>query len=196
MSEFAQTHLVWYGLISVFARVIQQTAAVAAWGDLYGDAVPTTDEEQFVLFLIDAVSDRLILELTRIFDTDKYKAEENCCLKMLKMCCLSDTRHFPKGENDRDIVEIDRLCDSFNSIIPKEVRNKQIAHLDLPTLFSLKPAPYVFSDILNLVVDTRLLLSGISERFVGITTEMRSIEAEKDKYYQLLRRLLGKTMPT
>ena len=192
-SEFATLYHVWLTLFSVFEIVIRDAAVVSAWDEMMGDNGPATEKERFVSFLIDAVFEQLILELTRIFDTDKYKDEENCSLKMLKACCISDAEHFPNGAEDGYIIIIDSLYESYENVISKEVRNKQIAHLDLNRLFMIKSTPgFALNDILALVESTRILLNKICLCFGVAVVGLLSVDELKSNYVQLLSQLSGK----
>lgn len=127
---------------------------------------------------------QLVLELTRIFDKDMSCGNKNCSLMMLKASCISNQKYFPNGEKDEYVLKIDKLCKTFKTIIPKEIRNKQIAHLDLQTLYSGKPSFVIFSDLYELVEETQSVLESICERFLGINAKLQSVAELKEKYVQ------------
>lgn len=143
-------------------------------------------ENQFFTILSETTSQCLLMELSNIYDSASFKTDSNCSIKKLKEVCLNDLKHFPNGQNDDIISEIDNLCNMFEEVVSKHLRNKKLAHYDLKEMFSGKQSCLSASKVQELTEKTAQLLAKVSNRILGAELKLQSINDYMTDYEKSL----------
>ena len=169
--------IAWFGL-KVFAHEIgNYLAAVKAVGVIQkGTGKEIWTENKYLVLSEQAIWRQLVLDITKLFDTEKTGKYDNCSLKMIKALCLEEKYLylFPKGQDDPLIQAIDKMYDKYISTTTLHVRNKKIAHHDLNEIFLSNIPCLLFSDIEELANETIQLIYKIGIRLWGVPLEYQS----------------------
>ena len=162
-TDYNEPHIVWYGIVSLFQFTQKYAAALRAYGEVYGDK---ESGNVYIDLSQEVIWRQLLSEISKIYDKKSTCDFDNCSTKQLyNVCC--NNRHFPEGESDVLLKQIDRLYERYESLLSKRIRNKKLAHYDLEAVFALE-SPYVpFDDIERFIVDTGSILSKIGVRLLG-----------------------------
>ena len=187
MSEYSQSHIVWYGIVTFLTRIRQYVAILKVM-----NTIPYK-ENPFLETAMGAVEQQLLLDVAKLFDPAYYnKREENCSLNLLKQLCLTDQKRFPKGETDPLIGKIDEISGKFKSVVSKRLRDKKIAHHDLTAMFNDELGHVIFGDAVSLIEEMSDLTIEIGERLMGPTLQYPSLSALEDAYQNAFNELTKK----
>ena len=181
-TDYDEPHIVWYGIVSLFQFTQKYAAALRAYGEVYGDK---EQGNAFIDLAQEVIWRQLLSEISKIYDKESTCGSDNCSMKLLyHLCC--NNRHFPDGESDVLLKQIDRLYERYESLLSKRIRNKKLAHYDLEAVFALE-SPYVpFDDIERFIVDTGSILSKIGVRLLGGELSLQYQEFVKEYKDNLL----------
>ena len=181
-TDYNEPHIVWYGIVSLFQFAQKYAAALRAYGEVYGD---NEQGNAFINLAQEVIWRQLLSEISKIYDKESTCGSDNCSMKLLyHLCC--NNRHFPDGESDVLLKQIDRLYERYESLLSKRIRNKKLAHYDLEAVFALE-SPYVpFDDIERFIVDTGSILSKIGVRLLGGELSLQYQEFVKEYKDNLL----------
>ena len=162
-TDYNEPHIVWYGIVSLFQFTQKYAAALRAYGEVYGDK---ESGNVYIDLSQEVIWRQLLSEISKIYDKKSTCDFDNCSMKQLYHVCCNN-RHFPEGESDVLLKQIDRLYERYESLLSKTPRDKKLAHYDLEAVFALE-SPYVpFDDIERFIVDTGSILSKIGVRLLG-----------------------------
>lgn len=159
MDNNEKTKYVWFGLVSFINRIRNHLVAAT-----FIIEQGNVEKNVFLETFLDVLSQQILSELAKLFDRAHYGSEDNCSVLQLKELCVENKIVFPDGENDEVIQQCVEICERYKQVVPKEVRNKQIAHIDLATLYNEKPVKISFSDLKDVVEDLAHLITQIGER--------------------------------
>ena len=181
-TDYNEPHIVWYGIVSLFQFTQKYAAALRAYGEVYGDK---ESGNVYIDLSQEVIWRQLLSEISKIYDKKSTCDFDNCSMKQLYHVCCNN-RHFPEGESDVLLKQIDRLYERYESLLSKRIRNKKLAHYDLEAVFALE-SPYVpFDDIERFIVDTGSILSKIGVRLLGGELSLQYQEFVKEYKDNLL----------
>ena len=181
-TDYNEPHIVWYGIVSLFQFTQKYAAALRAYGEVYGDK---GSGNVYIDLSQEAIWRQLLSEISKIYDKESTCGSDNCSMKLLyHLCC--NNRHFPDGESDVLLKQIDRLYERYESLLSKRIRNKKLAHYDLEAVFALESTYVPFDDIERFIVDTGSILSKIGVRLLGGELSLQYQEFVKEYKDDLL----------
>ena len=162
-TDYNEPHIVWYGIVSLFQFTQKYAAALRAYGEVYGDK---GSGNVYIDLSQEVIWRQLLAEISKIYDKESTCGSDNCSMKLLyHLCC--NNRHFPDGESDVLLKQIDGLYERYESLLSKRNRDKKVAHYDLEAVFALESLYIPFDGIEQFIVDTGSILSKIGVRLLG-----------------------------
>ena len=131
-----------------------------------------------------------MLDISKIFDRARTCGNENCSIDLLKEL-IQESVSFSEAEKEIINQEADRLCENFDKIISRDMRNKQIAHYDLESLLNNAEKEIPSEELEAFVVSVAGFLSNISTRFLNERGSIRfySLEGTIKKYEDDMRKI-------
>ena len=162
MTELKTAEYAWHGIFSLFRFALRYTAALKAYGEIFGDDGP---ENRFIEVAHETIWRQLMSELSKIFDAAGFGIFDNLSIKQLCKRCVNHAA-FPDGEENELIKQMDELQDRYETLLSKNLRNKKLAHYDMFSIFTQQPEhPILFSQVEQFVLDTNAALIAVGERF-------------------------------
>ena len=159
MTNYKTASFVWLGVTTLFQFAQKYTAALSAYGEVYGDG---ETENAFLDVSHSTLWRQLTVELSKIYDREQTCGEDNLSIQQLRKLCAQH-HAFPGGEANEVIRALDNLQTRYEALLPKELRNKKLAHYDLMSAFTQKPPTILFSEVEQFVLDTSKVLASVGE---------------------------------
>ena len=134
--------------LTAFTYEAQKYVAVLSTIEKYALFFRNADTQSpFMEICEQATEQQLLTLLSRMFDKAKTHNKTNCTFRTLQEECRK------KNISQSVLCAIDEICNEYEQIISRDVRNKKLAHIDYETLFSRENALIDFSLLSNLVND-------------------------------------------
>ena len=182
VTDYNEPHIVWYGIVSLFQFAQKYAAALRAYGEVYGDK---ESGNVYIDLSQEVIWRQLLSEISKIYDKESTCGSDNCSMKLLyHLCC--NNRHFPDGESDVLLKQINSLYERYESLLSKGNRDKKVAHYDLEAVFALESLYIPFDGIERFIVDTGSILSKIGVRLLGGELSLQYQEFVKEYKDDLL----------
>ena len=119
MPDFKSPEFVSLGLVSLFQFAQKYTAALKAYGEIFGDEGA---ENAFIDTSHEALWRQLMSELSKIYDRAQICGSDNLSINMLRNLCLEHPC-FTKEENNATILALDGLQTRYEELLSKNLRN-------------------------------------------------------------------------
>ena len=157
-SVYNEPHIIWGTIITLFQFVPKYAAALKAYGNVYKD---DGAQNAYIDVAQEALWRQLMSELSKIYDRESTCGSDNCSIRQLSHCCLNHATAM-HGKSSELIAQLDALCERYEALFSKELRNKKLAHYDLVAVFSQEPPPIVFDDVEQFINDTAHTLQHVT----------------------------------
>ena len=129
----------------------------------------------------------LSLEIVKLFDHAKSGKHENCSFAMLKKVLLESNLQSREGLAEM----IERLYIKEKKVLPREIRDKKIAHHDLYELEKGECYTAKFADVCKLINEMEFALSVIGNEITFIEYP-KTVMKERIRKYEEAITMLGK----
>lgn len=159
MQKLKSPEFVWLGVVSLFQFAQKYTAALKAYGEIYGD---NGAENAFIDISYEALWRQLMSELSKTYDTAQTLSFDNLSMKQLRKVCAGHPIF--QGEEGASVIkQLDDLQTRYEELLSKNLRNKKLAHYDLISAFTQEALPIPFSEIEQFVIDTSSTLNAVGK---------------------------------
>lgn len=185
---FSEAGTVWLGIASLMTKILQEAGALKA----YRDCCCNT-KNNFLEIAQDALGRQLLMDISKFFDRPTICGNENCSIPQLRKMCLAANDTFTDGENESIIRQIDSLCESFENIISKDMRNKRLAHFDLVELFSSEQTDIFFDALVELISELGNVVSKVGMQLLLMEVTYPTIDDYTKSYEKAIAELQIKT---
>lgn len=166
-----------FGMMAIVQQLNNEAGALKAYND-YSD----TTDNGFLRLSETCINRQLLMDLAKIFDDEAFRNKPNCSIKQLRAQCLAHKEHFSDDESDSVITSIDTLIDQYNSILPREIRNKRLAHFDLIIFLSMTQFEIPFQNIISILIGLNNLVINIASRIYPFPTSIITLDEYKNYY--------------
>lgn len=147
---------IWIEINSLFSFSISYTAALKAYGLVFGD----DQENRFLSLAHESLWRQLMSEISKIYDRASTCGKENCSIERLEKAC--EESQFLSSERQEEFTEnMGDMRKRYEMLFPRELRNKKLAHYDRAAIRKQIVDDYCFDDIELFVRDTASLLDKI-----------------------------------
>lgn len=187
MSEFSQPHVVWYGISSILTKIREDIAILRVYRLACAKLQNRFLEKSYIVIM-----NHLFLEITKIFDPAYCGKDENCSIKLLRELCKKSEHKFPDKEQDPLLQRVNDLCNDYENMYLKRLRNKKLSHYDLASMFDHTFSQVNFDEIVKLVEEYTVVISEIGERLLGIRSKFSEITDLEKEYEDSLKTLMSK----
>ena len=186
-SVYNEPHIIWMAIISMFQFAQNYTAALKAYGNVYKD---NNTQNAYIDIAQEALWRQLMSEISKIYDRKSTCGSDNCSIQQLRHCCLN---HAPAlhGKSSELIAQLDALCERYESLFPRELRNKKLAHYDLAAVFSQEPSPIAFGEVEQFINETAHTLQRVGDYLIGANVNLVYDELVKKYQASLLKLTIG-----
>lgn len=186
-SVYNEPHIIWVAIITLFQFAQKYAAALKAYGNVYKD---DGAQNAYIDVAQEALWRQLMSEMSKIYDRESTCGSDNCSIRQLRQCCLNHATAM-HGKSSELIAQLDALCERYESLFSRELRNKKLAHYDLKAVFSQEPPPIAFDDVEQFINDTAHTLQQIGDCLLGV--EVNFVYDELVKIFQasLLKLTIG-----
>ena len=186
-SVYNEPHIILGALIILFQFAQKYAAALEAYGNVYKD---DGAQNAYIDVAQEALWRQLMSELSKIYDRESTCGSDNCSIRQLRQCCLNHATAM-HGKSSELIAQLDALCERYESLFSRELRNKKLAHYDLKAVFLQEPPPIAFDDVEQFINDTAHTLQQIGDCLLGV--EVNFVYDELVKIFQasLLKLTIG-----
>lgn len=186
-SVYNEPHIIWVAIITLFRFAQKYAAALKAYGNVHKD---DGAQNAYIDVAQEALWRQLMSELSKIYDRESTCGSDNCSIRQLRQCCLNHATSM-HGKSSELIAQLDALCERYESLFSRELRNKKLAHYDLKAVFSQEPPPIAFDDVEQFINDTAHTLQQIGDCLLGV--EVNFVYDELVKIFQasLLKLTIG-----
>ncbi|QUO37856.1 hypothetical protein KFE19_16140 [Dysosmobacter sp. Marseille-Q4140] len=181
---------VWVGILVLTDEIWKYVAITKAYKRITAENSCASKSADFLDVAFQAIWDQLLLDISKIFDRARTCGNENCSIDLLKEL-IQESVSFSEAEKEIINQEADRLCENFDKIISRDMRNKQIAHYDLESLLNNAEKEIPSEELEAFVVSVAGFLSNISTRFLNERGSIRfySLEGTIKKYEDDMRKI-------
>lgn len=167
-----KTFNVWAGILTATTEIWKYVAITKAYKRITAEYNYDSKPSNFLDVTFQAIWDQLLLDISKVFDRARTCGNENCSIDLLKEL-IQKSDAFSDPEKETIKKEADRLCERFDEIISRDIRNKQIAHYDLTDLFNNSAKEIPSEDVEAFAVSVADFLSKISTRFLNERATLR-----------------------
>lgn len=157
---------VWVGILELTSEIWKYVAITKAYKRITAENSCDSKSADFLDVAFQAIWDQLLLDISKVFDRARTCGNENCSIDLLKEL-IQESTSFSEAEKEIINKEADRLCESFDKIISRDMRNKQIAHYDLESLLNTTEKEIPSEELEAFAVCVADFLSKISTRFLN-----------------------------
>lgn len=180
---------VWVGIIELTNEIWKYVAITKAYEHISSEKCHNPKKGDFFDVAFQAIWDQLLLDISKMFDRARTCGNENCSINLLKEL-VQKSPDFSNTEKSWIVRNADYLCEIYNTIITRELRNKQIAHYDLEILVNNTKKKIQSEQLKLFVVDVAKFLSIISTRFLNERGSIyfRSLEETIEEYETTIRK--------
>lgn len=147
---------IWIEINSLFGFSIRYTAALKAYGLVFGD----DQENRFLSLAHESLWRQLMSELSKIYDRALTCGKENCSIERLEKAC-EESPFLSSERRDEFTKNMENMRKRYEMLFPRELRNKKLAHYDRAAIRKQIVDDYCFDDIELFVRDTASLLDKI-----------------------------------
>lgn len=186
-SVYNEPHIIWMAIITLFQFVQKFTAALKAYGNVYKD---DGAQNAYIDVAQEALWRQLMSELSKIYDRESTCGSDNCSIRQLRQCCLNHATAM-HGKSSELTAQLDALCERYESLFSRELRNKKLAHYDLIAVFSQEPPPIPFDDVEQFINETAHTLQQIGDCLLGVEVNFGYDELVKNFQASLLKLTIG-----
>ena len=95
------------------------------------------------------------------------------------------------GKSSELTAQLDALCERYESLFSRELRNKKLAHYDLKAVFTQEPPPIPFDDVEQFINDTAHTLQQVGDCLLGVKVDFGYDELVKKYQASLLKLTIG-----
>lgn len=187
VTDYNEPHIVWYGIVSLFQFAQKYAAALRAYGEVYGDK---ESGNVYIDLSQEVIWRQLLSEISKIYDKKSTCDFDNCSIRQLRQCCLNHATAM-HGKSSELIAQLDALCERYESLFSRELRNKKLAHYDLIAVFSQEPPPIPFDDVEQFINETAHTLQQIGDCLLGVEVNFGYDELVKNFQASLLKLTIG-----
>lgn len=186
-SVYNELHIIWMAIITLFQFAQKYTAALKAYGNVYKD---DGAQNAYIDVAQEALWRQLMSELSKIYDRESTCGSDNCSIRQLRQCCLNHATAM-HGKSSELTAQLDALCERYESLFSRELRNKKLAHYDLIAVFSQEPPPIPFDDVEQFINETAHTLQQIGDCLLGVEVNFGYDELVKNFQASLLKLTIG-----
>lgn len=186
-SVYNEPHIIWMAIITLFQFAQKYTAALKAYGNVYKD---DGAQNAYIDVAQEALWRQLMSELSKIYDRESTCGSDNCSIRQLRQCCLNHATAM-HGKSSELTAQLDALCERYESLFSRELRNKKLAHYDLIAVFSQEPPPIPFDDVEQFINETAHTLQQIGDCLLGVEVNFGYDELVKNFQASLLKLTIG-----
>lgn len=186
-SVYNEPHIIWMAIITLFRFAQKYVAALKAYGNVYKD---DGAQNAYIDVAQEALWRQLMSELSKIYDRKSTCGSDNCSIRQLRQCCLNHATAM-HGKSSELIAQLDALCERYESLFSRELRNKKLAHYDLKAVFSQEPPPIPFDDVEQFINETAHTLQQIGDCLLGAEVNSGYDELVKNFQASLLKLTIG-----
>lgn len=186
-SVYNEPHIIWGALIILFQFAQKYAAALKAYGNVYKD---DGAQNAYIDVAQEALWRQLMSEMSKIYDRESTFGSDNCSIRQLSRCCLNHATAM-HGKSSELVAQLDALCERYESLFSRELRNKKLAHYDLKAVFSQEPPPVVFDDVEQFINDTAHTLQQVGDCLLGVKVDFDYDELVKKYQASLLKLTIG-----
>lgn len=186
-SVYNEPHIIWMAIITLFQFAQKFTAALKAYGNVYKD---DGAQNAYIDVAQEALWRQLMSELSKIYDRESTCGSDNCSIRQLRQCCLNHATAM-HGKSSELTAQLDALCERYESLFSRELRNKKLAHYDLIAVFSQEPPPIPFDDVEQFINETAHTLQQIGDCLLGVEVNFGYDELVKNFQASLLKLTIG-----
>ena len=113
MTNYKTASFVWLGVTTLFQFAQKYTAALSAYGEVYGDG---ETENAFLDVSHSTLWRQLTVELSKIYDREQTCGEDNLSIQQLRKLCAQH-HAFPGGEANEVIRALDNLQTRYEALL-------------------------------------------------------------------------------
>lgn len=186
-SVYNEPHIIWMAIITLFQFAQKYAAALKAYANVYKD---DGAQNAYIDVAQEALWRQLMSELSKIYDRESTCGSDNCSIRQLRQCCLNHATAM-HGKSSELIAQLDALCERYESLFSRELRNKKLAHYDLKAVFSQEPPPIPFDDVEQFINETAHTLQQIGDCLLGAEVNFGYDELVKNFQASLLKLTIG-----
>lgn len=186
-SVYNEPHIIWMAIITLFQFAQKFTAALKAYGNVYKD---DGAQNAYIDVAQEALWRQLMSELSKIYDRESTCGSDNCSIRQLRQCCLNHATAM-HGKSSELTAQLDALCERYESLFSRELRNKKLAHYDLIAVFSQEPPPIPFDYVEQFINETAHTLQQIGDCLLGVEVNFGYDELVKNFQASLLKLTIG-----
>lgn len=181
---------VWVGIVSLTSEIWKYVAITKAYKKITAEYGYDSKSSNFLDVASQAIWDQLLLDISKVFDRARTCGNENCSVDLLKEL-IQKSNSFSNSEKETIKKEADRLCERFDEIISRDIRNKQIAHYDLASLSNNSEKEIPSEEVEAFAVSVADFLSKISTRILNerATLHFDSLEDIIKRYEDDMRKI-------
>ena len=186
-SVYNEPHIIWGALIILFPFAQKYAAALKAYGNVYKD---DGAQNAYIDVAQEALWRQLMSEMSKIYDRESTYGSDNCSIRQLSRCCLNHATAM-HGKSSELTAQLDALCERYESLFSRELRNKKLAHYDLKAVFTQESPPIVFDDVEQFINDTAHTLQQVGDCLLGVKVDFGYDELVKKYQASLLKLTIG-----
>lgn len=186
-SVYNEPHIIWGALIILFQFAQKYAAALKAYGNVYKD---DGAQNAYIDVAQEALWRQLMSEMSKIYDRESTYGSDNCSIRQLSRCCLNHATAM-HGKSSELTAQLDALCERYESLFSRELRNKKLAHYDLKAVFTQESPPIVFDDVEQFINDTAHTLQQVGDCLLGVKVDFGYDELVKKYQASLLKLTIG-----
>lgn len=147
---------IWIEISSLFSVSLGYTAALKAYGLVFGD----DQENRFLSLAHESLCRQLMSELSKIYDRASTCGKENCSIERLEKAC-EESLFLSSESRDKFTKSMEGMRKRYETLFSRDLRNKKLAHYDRAAICNQIVDDYCFDDIELFVKDTASLLDKI-----------------------------------
>lgn len=186
-SVYNEPHIIWGAIITLFQFAQKYAVALKAYGNVYKD---DGAQNAYIDVAQEALWRQLMSEMSKIYDRESTFGSDNCSIRQLSRCCLNHATAM-HGKSSELTAQLDALCERYESLFSRELRNKKLAHYDLKAVFSQEPPPIAFDDVEQFINDTAHTLQQVGDCLLGVKVDFGYDELVKKYQASLLKLTIG-----
>lgn len=178
-----KTFHVWAWILTLSGEIWEYIAIIKAYKKISAKGGNKSGAPSFLDVAVRAIWGQLLLDISKVFDRARTFENENCSIDLLKEL-IQKSSIFSEAEKVQIVQEANQLCEGFDEIVTREMRNKQIAHYDLKVLLDHVKRDVNSEKLEEFAVCVVGFLSKVSLRFLDDRARVRfcSLEDVMKKY--------------
>ena len=182
-----EIHEIVTALFQLLEKTLNELAAIQAIQESRTNSKITSS--RFLQLANDSIVDNILISFAALFDKAKFSNSDNCSFLRLKM--LLESNDDDKKKYDSIISSINNISGESNSILPREFRNKTLAHNDWIEIFNHQNyLKYRSTDNLDKIKDILIRCRKILSDILKIRFDIEAKEFDFIKEVNMYRKEL------